>query len=378
MNVNLLLDIGISRSLFSEIVANIHEAVLDGDWAKPMLQIAEATKSNKAFFILQNLNKPELPVWIEWHTTFDHPPEPLLNYHSDHYVDPFYPASTLITEGETIYANDFVAEEDFLHTDYYREVLAPLRSHQILGGCPIRDGNYESIWAVNRGPEDERYSQADINLVSLLTPHFHRALHTHINLQLYRKYVGLGQRVIEQTSKALVVCKSDGKTIYKNACAEALALSAGLFSLEGGSFLLNDSLDQVRISRYIQQCSSYSFRDISLQESMLVESAGNTFFISVAPLRREDREDGLQADCALITIAPQASINWLLVTAEFHLTTKEIKLLKEIYRKRKLNELTEEFGVTYNTLRTHLQNVFKKAKVNSQSELMIKINLFNT
>ena len=58
--------------------------------------------------------------------------------------------------------------------------------------------------------------------------------------------------------------------------------------------------------------------------------------------------------------------------------SKELQLLKAIYSKKKLNDLTETFCVTYNTLRTHLQAIFRKTLVNSQTELMMKLNMFKS
>ena len=46
------------------------------------------------------------------------------------------------------------------------------------------------------------------------------------------------------------------------------------------------------------------------------------------------------------------------------------------YYWQELNDLPEEFNISYNTLRTHLQSVFRKVEVSTQTELMIKINMF--
>ena len=69
-------------------------------------------------------------------------------------------------------------------------------------------------------------------------------------------------------------------------------------------------------------------------------------------------------------------MNWALVAQEYQLTNKELNLLKALYKNKKLNELPEKFGVTINTLRTHLQSIFHKTQTNSQIELMIRLSMY--
>lgn len=78
----------------------------------------------------------------------------------------------------------------------------------------------------------------------------------------------------------------------------------------------------------------------------------------------------------LITINFEQLMNWYLIAHEYQLTSKELVLLKVLYSNKKINELPETFGVTVNTLRTHLQSVFHKTHVNSQTELMIRLGMF--
>lgn len=53
-----------------------------------------------------------------------------------------------------------------------------------------------------------------------------------------------------------------------------------------------------------------------------------------------------------------------------------MRLLKALYAKKKMIDLPIIYHVSYNTLRSQLQAIFKKLEVSSQSELMIKLSLF--
>lgn len=370
------LDINISNTFYSEIVGNIYDAVLSGDWAKPMLQITEATVSNKAFFFLQDLERTDDPVWLEWHANFDHGPEALLKYHENPFDDPFYPVNKSITEGESIDINAHIPTVNYQNTEYYNEVFKPLKVFYALSGCLIRNGKHESAWAINRDINDPPYNQQDMNLITLLTNHLSRALQAHISLQLHKNYADLGLRIMQQTTKGLLVCDSDGGIIYKNEFVNSIAFEHQAFGLEDNKLRLVNSLDQARLAKYMKQCSQYAFSDISLQEGMLYEYNERCFFINVTPLRHSDV--GLRAGTSsvLVTITPEESINWDIVSRSFGLTAKEEALLMAIHRKNTLNDLAANWAVSYATLRTQLQSIFKKADVHSQSELMVKLALF--
>jgi len=98
--------------------------------------------------------------------------------------------------------------------------------------------------------------------------------------------------------------------------------------------------------------------------------------ITVSPLQNKNAFNNIDIPCCVVTINFQHQLDWNSLQKEFVLTPKKLQLLKAIYTKKRLFELTSVFNVSYNTLRTHLQTIFRKTGVNSQTELMVKINLF--
>ncbi len=375
MSQDRTLAIGISNSDYSALISSIYDAVHSGDWAKPMNHIIDATQSNKAFFFMQDLAKSDEPVWLEWHTNFDCPQQALLEYHSRPFEDPFYSVNRLVTEGESININEHIEFDTYRETDYYRDVFEPMKVHHALSGCLIRDGKHESAWATNRAKDDPPYSLEDMNLITLITPHLSRALQLHINMQARKTYASLGQRILEQTNKGLIVCDVGGRVKHKNDFAVDLLDRLEGISLEGDRIELEESSENDRLKKYIEQCASYSFGGMSIQETISLTGPEDAV-ITVTPLRRNEGNEQDELNLALVSIVLLASLKWDSVSQAFELTPRETQLLQAIYRKRKLNELTDEFGVTYNTLRSHLQNIFKKTHVNSQTELMVKLGLF--
>lgn len=62
-----------------------------------------------------------------------------------------------------------------------------------------------------------------------------------------------------------------------------------------------------------------------------------------------------------------------LLRSMFQLTPAEIRIASALMSGRGLQELAEEFGITYETARTHMKNILHKTGVNRQSELIALI-----
>ena len=145
------------------------------------------------------------------------------------------------------------------------------------------------------------------------------------------------------------------------------------------NIVLHNKIYQQRLDYFIKQCATLAYKDIGLQETLIIEgetAQEENLLITVSPLANRNTFNDIDVQCCLVTVNFQNQLNWPKLFKEFLLTPKEQQLLKAVYAKKKLNDLTGVFNVSYNTLRTHLQSIFKKVEVNSQTELMIKINLF--
>ena len=369
-------DIALSTHEFSELVDEIYESALTGDWADTLDTIIEVTQSNKAFFLLYRAID-EAPEAIQINFNFEHSTGLILDYQSRVTEDPFYVIGESLTEGESMNCNDYINIDDYKHLSIYKEIFVPMRTHHVLEGVLIRDGEYDSTWSINRGPSDPAYSSKDVNLFSLLTNHFCRAVRIYRDLGIYKRYANLSLSVLNQATKGIIVCDENGEILLSNDYAEKLALSSHSLSFHGNQLVLNDAFDHARLRRYISQCAVLSYSRISVQESLVIDADDMTqTLITVAPLKPQDDISDLDRPCALVTVTQESKLNWDAVDDIVKLTPRETDLLKAIYSKKKLNDLTTTFGVSYNTLRTHLQNIFKKFEVNSQAELMAKLALY--
>jgi DNA-binding CsgD family transcriptional regulator len=373
---NKIINLNINNTELSELIGDIYDAALTSKWSDVLDKIIDTTQSNKAFFFLQKLDSPE-PMLMEFNTTFEYPEGKLIEYQQRFDEDPFYQVSKMASEGETLNLNKHIDISSHKDTEYYKNVFVPMKSFYCLGAILIRDGVYESGYAINRAENETPYSSEDYNLLNLLTPHLSRAVHTFKTLRLYRNYANISKSIIDQADKAIVVCSSNAQVILSNEFANEKLKTSSLLAFNNGKLTVTNSVYNNQLHYYIKQCTSLSYSGIGTQESIVLEEVGEeSILITVSPIRHKNDFNDIDTPCCLVSVTFQQALNWSLVAKEFELTNKEQQLIKAIYSKKKLNELAQPFGVTYNTLRTHLQTIFRKMDINSQTELLIKLNMF--
>jgi|GEM_PF-2310207 len=370
-------DINLGNGELSELIGKIYDAALTGKWADVLDKIIDSTQSNKAFFMLHKLSEPK-PLLLEFQTNFDYSPEILKEYHQRFKEDPFYRVTKVATEGESINVNNYIDIAHYKNTEYYQRLFYPFKAYHCLAGFLIRDGEYDSAYAINRGEEDQPYETRDLNLIKLLTPHLSRSAHTYKTLGLYKNYANISKSILDQSDKAIVVCDENARVILSNEFAnERLAQNEQVYFSKDRLTLAIPAYNQ-RLQHYIKQCASLCFTDINSQESLIIDDplGGENILLTLSPLNHRNEINDIDIPCCMVSISFQRVLNWPLIAREFELTNREQQLLRAIYSKRKLNDLTGTFGVTYNTLRAHLQAIFRKADVHSQTELMMKLNMF--
>jgi len=370
------MELAISNSELSALIGNIYEGSLTGEWQNVLHTFMDYTSSNKAFFFLQKLEE-NTPLILELATDFDIPPEALVYYQDHPLEDPCHQTTSLLTEGESHYCNEYVNLDKHKEGEYYKKVFEPMKAYHVLVGVLCRDGLHESVFAINRDEHEPAYSLQEKNLFELITPHFSRAMHIFKELRLYKNYASISKSILDQQDKAILVCDANGTVVIQNDYAERELVLPSLITLVNSQINIAGPVYQQRLQYFIEQCANLAYKDIGVQETLVIEQKGaDSILITVSPLLNKNTFNDIDVPCCLVTINYQHQVNWNNVKCEFELTPKEMQLLKAIYAKQKLNDLTTVFNVTYNTLRTHLQSIFKKAEVNSQTELLVKLNMF--
>ena len=393
-----------------EFIGEIYQAGLTAKWQPVLNKLIDITQSNKAFFFLQELDNKQ-PLIMELQTTFEYSQTALLDYQSRPFKCLCYQTTKFLTEGDSINVNKHI--DLTLHRDssFFQDIYGPLKVFHSVVGVLCRDAHHESILMVNRDEGEQPYQHKDEELFRLITPHFSRAMHIYKELRLYKKYSNISQSVLDQQDKAIIVCDEDGQVMIINDFAKQKLDAEGPVSLVANKLFIEHAIHQQRLIYCIKQCATLAYTDIGVQETIIIEGDNRiieddnriiegenpiieddngiidddriieddnseNMLLTIAPLIDQNAFNDIDVPCCIITISFQQQRDWLKISALFSLTPREMRLLKALYAKQKLMDLPHIYNVSYNTLRSQLQAIFKKLQVSSQSELMIKLSLF--
>lgn len=359
----------------STFIGKIYDASLNNNWVGILEELREKTQSNKAFIVLQKYGCPK-PLILEFSMNFDYDQKVLQDYYSRAFEDPLYLVLKDMSEGECNDLSKLININDIVRSDYYQQIFIPMKSHYAMTGILIRDSEYDGFFAVNRGPTEPPYGQSDLAFLELITPHLSRAFHIYKSLQLYKQYSAINKSILDQTDKGILVCDENNQILLANDSANLEIQHAADMKVIGSQLTLNIAAFNKRLHHCIKQCALLP-NGIDTQESIMLDRAnGDSLLITISPLNRKMSFVDFDYPCVLVTLNKQSAIRWLAVKQEYALTKKEIALVKSLSLKKKLNELSVENRVSYNTLRTHLQSIFRKMSINSQAELMVTLGMF--
>ncbi len=363
----------IDANQLSALLQMLYSSVTSGNWQPFLQQVMELTKSNKAFVSLKNI-KDDSPLFLNITFNFDYSTEAVIAYQQRPFDDPLFDVVRFLPEGDIIEPTKVLDFKSYCDTEFYRFILKPLRNHHALGLVVIRDGIYDSSFVVNRGEDDPPYSAHEYQLLELLKPHVQQAMRLFTLFRDIRQQNDMLKVVLDQSGKALLVIDADCTIKLLNQQAERLLAILPYWHNAAGRFYLKNNIEQRRLTQLIAQCLEQQLVSQERQYLQLTDTEPQ-ICLSLAPLHWLKLDDNIENLC-LLTIDYQQRISWGGVKEEYDLTPRELELAQALHNNKKLTELSTEMGISYHTLRRHLQAIFIKFRVNSQSELMLLLSRF--
>lgn len=362
-------------SNLSQLIYLLYGSVASSNF-QPFLQLlADITKSNKAFISLKKITD-DSPLFINTVFNFDYSPAALIAYQQRHLEDPLFEVVRYLPEGEIVSPTEVIEVDSYKSSEFYHLILAPLRSHHALGMVVIRDENYDSSLVINRGPDDSPYEPDCYQLLTQLGPHVQQAMRLFTLFRDISQQQEMLKVVLNQSDKALLVLDADANIQLSNAPADRILALLPYWTRQGNRFQLCLSAEQLRFRALLKQClHAELLNQERLYLQLSTDDTNMQVTLTLAPLRWLELENGCDNLC-LLTINYQQAIGWYAVKTEYGLTSRELELVQALHNNQKLTELSAQMQISYHTLRKHLQTIFAKCRVNSQSELMLLLGQF--
>jgi DNA-binding CsgD family transcriptional regulator len=282
-------------------------------------------------------------------------------------------------KGRFALASESFPDEELPQTAFYREVMQPQGLApeapivHVIFNEPDRPISGISIWRREGG---RPFTSEDLALGNLLAPHLVRAFEIHRRFGELRNERGALTEVIDRLPVGVVLIDALRRPVIVNRFAEQIAARCDGFTLGDAGPHATDARENRILLRHLSQAIGIGAslgRGPSRVMSVSRPSGWRAYPVIIAPLLAPSTgRSGGDAVAAIFIGDPEAS---QITTVDFFqtlyaLTHAEAELVALLARGRTLEEAALERGVTLNTVRSQLKQVFAKTDTHRQGQLM--------
>jgi DNA-binding CsgD family transcriptional regulator len=277
------------------------------------------------------------------------------------------------------FPNDSLSADEIEQCEFYREYMQP---NGLAPECPIyheistgQIGKLVGI-AIYRRADSRPFDQEDLALGNLLVPHLERGYAIYSRLgNVRRARIALAEILDRLPTGVLVFDAQNTPVIVNRSARRILELHDGFAIERGRPRLANRNEDGVFQTLLAKACEAALKGQRLMGDVMQVTrpSGRRSFALMVAPLL--DAPPGSAAGEA-VSVAFLAnpdtgpvSTNQVLEQL-YSLTPAEAELVRMLSEGRSLDEVASARGVTMNTVRSQLKQVFSKTDTKRQGELV--------
>ncbi len=366
-----------SDEISSALLDRIYDAAMDPHlWDSAIQQIATLTHSSGG--ILMGQSGLHEALYFTHHTNVSE--ESIRQLGSRHVLNPWTQYMwTTSPVGVAVPTDRILPAADLRRTAFFDEVLRPSDvSHSLMIGLTQKTEFGVGV-SLNRPFRQGPYGETEQRLLTALAPHLRRSVQLGFRVDAYKALQHQAYESLDRLAIGVVLLDRRGKIVFANAAALALDDARGPLRLGRRSVSHTSSLHTRRIEALVQK---------SLQGAPMaaisVPRSDDSYPLTIlaTPMRSRD-VDRLAAaslkDAAVLLFivdpASKAGVSPLLLMEAHGLTHAEANVAIAVSTHGTIPDTARALGVSPNTVKTHLRNVFSKLGIGHQAELARLIGL---
>ena len=363
---------------FSSLVDAVYDSATDPDyWAVFLRGLARALNGKSGMFRVIDERGPAIRASA--HYNLD--PE-LQKAHRQYYItrDMFLNAlrdkpGEFIAPGEAIL--DYRA---LRRTEFFNDYMRPQDSHHVCGGLAMRNGEFTIKFGLQRDHRAGPFSLEDARFIRWFVPHIQRAVRLGYLLDLERHQRQTAEQALESLAVGVLLLDEDEQLLHANAKAEELLDERrGLCRLHGRLTVSGSAGADLRPFRDMLSAvrSRARLHTPPMPESILLTPAADDPQLLVVACPVKPQHAWFRGPWPQISVALFVSnlddaglLNQEVLIRLYGLTPAEARLACALSRGYEIAELSAEWRISRETLRTHLKRVLGKTGTHRQTELV--------
>lgn len=266
--------------------------------------------------------------------------------------------------------SDLHTPEELETLPMYAEFLNP-RNAAAGAGTVIQGLEDDAVILALEGFRDHPASREAVPLLDRLRPHLARAVSLSAKIEAIRARSILD--AFDACAAAVALLRPDGRLVGANELFQKNA--EGLVHIRGGTLAMVDPVSRQRYADALKVIdSARAGSSIALRDG----GKAGVAVLHIVPARNEN--ENIFTNIAAYAVLAKPSNDILptsdIISALFDLTPVEARVARAIAGGESVNDIAAQFGVSRETIRSHLKRVFQKTCVNRQSELAVLLGRF--
>ncbi|MCE4052296.1 helix-turn-helix transcriptional regulator [Pseudomonas sp. Au-Pse12] len=361
----------LSLETFSDLIGNLYQGPLENiPWATFLNQLNHHLQSQYVTFILR---PPSAQVDGLLVSTTGSSSEVTTSYNTHFFsLDPFVdlPNRQVVTLAE------FVSNDDWLQSEFYRNFLEPVGVFHILGTDINTSEGAQCRLRISRGRGDPPFGEEEKQLLAQFVPHLERSIKMHMKLNRIETERNLYAGAVDQMAIGTIILDETGKVLQTNQVADRLIQEKDGIKLVNEGLQVGTVRDTQEFRRLVKQSLlSQQRSNPSVVEALRVQrpSGRADLGIIVRSVPLSAWSEGTRCPTVVIFISDpeqHSSAPQEIVRVLFDFTPAETQLAMLLANGLTLDEASTELGISRNTARAHLRSTFSKTGVTRQTMLV--------
>ena len=296
------------------------------------------------------------------------------------------PAGTVVTEAM------LSSRDDLEQSEFYHDWLRPQGLYSAVGVILEKTGTVATNLAINKAAKRGPVAPEEVEFLALLAPHIRRALRIHRQLGAERLERSAAFDALATLGTGMVIASSEARVIFANSGAEHVLRAADALSVQEGKLAGRTPAATASLRAAIRAATATAAQRETWPGAdrnggfgndvvQLPKHGGDVLPVLVGP------PCGAAAWQLLPTDGPAALLfmrlpcetgsgfNLERLQKLYCLTAAEARLVAALLPGGSLNSYAEASGVTLNTVKTQLKQVFEKTGEHRQADLVRRLLL---
>ncbi len=294
----------------------------------------------------------------------------------NHYaaVNPWVPRTMLVPVGRGIAGDSIFPRAELAKTEFYNDWLKRQTGCETsIGATILRDSTRTFILSTCTSSTDPEFNHRAADLYTQLSPHLRRAVDFIRRGELVTGERRTGQALFDAIGAGLIHVSETGDVRSMNDRArEMLEAGAPVRFRANGRIAIADP----RAAETLRFLASRHGVQVEPYVAVVRAADGASHRLTLVRLKSDLFVEFLNGPTVAIVIEPIAvagEMRGVRLQEDYRLTPKEVRIAEAIAAGLSLREIADSDGVSYETVRSHVKNIYGKMEVSSQASLVARL-----